>query len=324
MGDRWRAISSASLIGSGDFGSSHKTYTKYWGCVSFGLSVLCGIPYINTNVLLFPFLYLSITSIYLLTKILLKNMNEKFCVLSSIFIVVMFDPIKLIFQFSFHSFAFFTLFISLTLFLLVIKSDNSGKRSKLTTENIIILVLSSLFLVQSLMTYILPALMGLVIIFLYCLFSTNFKRYLKVLLIFYFIFIIILIILDLIASNFFSFWSLQFLSGFSGILFNFMSVRPYSLRITFTSLLFYTFLLSSFFLLFFVYRFSSRLSIIINKIKLKTNFILEKKHIYLFVFIFTLFLIFILITNLDLRFLFLYSKIQSSRFHDLHQAPFGH
>ncbi len=307
-GDRWRGISSASLIGNGDFGSSQNTYAKYWGCVSFGLSVLCGIPYINTNVLLFLFLYLSITSIYLLTKILLKNMNEKFCVLSSIFIAILFRPHLLIFQFSYHSFAFFSLFISLTLFFIVIKSDHLENKQKLTTENIILLAFSSLFLVQSLMSYILPALMGIVIVFLYCLFSTNIKQYIRVLLIFYVLFIIFLLIFDLIAFNFFSFSCFQHLSGFSGIPFNFVHVTPYSLRITLTSLLFYTLLLSSFFLLSFVYKFSRRLSIIINKIKLKINFILEKKHKYLFVFIFTFFSICLLITNLDLRFLILYSR----------------
>ena len=307
-GDRWRGISSASLIGEGDFGSSQNTYTKYWGSISFGLSVLCGIPYINTNVLLFPFLYLSITSIYLLTKILLKNMNEKFCVLSSIFIVIMFDPIKLIFQLSFHSFAFFTLFNSLTLFFIVIKSDNLEKRSNLTTKNIVLLALSSLFLVQSFMLYILPAVMGLLIIFLYSLFSMNLKQYLRILLIFYIFFIIILLIFDLIALNFFSFWCFQHLSGFSGIPFNFVYISPYSLRITLTSLLFYTFLLSSLFLLYFLYKFSKYLSIIVQKAKDITKLILRKKYKNWIFYLFIFFSIFLLIVNLNFYFLIFYIK----------------
>ena len=307
-GDRWRGISSASLIGEGDFGSSQNTYTKYWGCISFGLSALCGIPYINTNVLLFPFLYLSITSIYLLIKILLKNMNKKFFVLSSIFAVIMFDSIKLIFQFSLHSFAFFTLFISLTLFFTVVKSDYLEKRSNLTKKNIALLVLSSMFLVQSLMLYILPGVMGLLIIFLYSLFSMNLKQYLRILLIFYIFFIIILLIFDLIALNFFSFWCFQHLSGFSGILFNFVYISPYSLRITLTSLLFYTFLLSSLFLLYFLYKFSKDLSIIVQKAKDITKLILRKKYKNWIFCLFIFFFIFLLIVNLNFYFLIFYIK----------------
>lgn len=305
-GDRWRAISSASLIGTGDFGLSQDTYTKYWGCVSFGLSVLCGIPYINTNVLLFLFIYLSITSVYLLIKILLKNMNEKLCVLSSIIIAILFNPHLLIFQFSYHSFVFFSLFISLTLFFIVIKSDHLENRQKLTTENKILLILSSLFLIQSFILYFIPALMGIGIIFLYGLFSANIKQYLRVFLIFYLLFILSFIIIDLFAFNFFSFWCLQFLSGFSGIPFNFFQIKPYSLRITYTSLFFYTLLLSTLFLLCIVYKFSSRLSIIINKIKLKINFVLEKKLKYLFVFSSIFFSICLLIADVDLYSLIFY------------------
>jgi len=310
-GDRWRGISSASLIGTGDFGLSQDTYTKYWGCISFGLSVLCGIPYINTNVFLFPFLYLSITSIYLFIKILLKNMNTKFCVLSSIFLVLMFDPIKLIFQFSFHSVSFFALFVSLTLFFIVFKADNLEKRSNLTRGNIVLLTFSSLFLVQSLMLYILPGVLGLVFFILYSLFSTtNRKQYLRVLLIFYFLFILLLAIFDVVALNFFSFWCFQQLSGFSGIAFNFMSVRPFSLRIALTSILFYIILLSSFFLLYLYFKFFGGSIFRIKKLKLRINFVLKKKYKYFFVSLFTFFSFFLLISNLDLWLLIFYSKTQ--------------
>jgi len=298
-GDRWRGISPASLIGSGNFATTHTGYIKYWGSVSFGLSVLCGIPYINTNVLLFPFLYLSITSVYLFTKALLSHIEEKFCVLASIFIAIVFDPIKLNFQFSFHSFAFFSLFISLALFFIVVKSDHMENREKLITKDKVLLVLSALFFVQSIITYYLPFLIGIITIFLYSLFSNNFKQYLKRFLVFYGFFIIFFLIIDLMVLNYFSFWSFQFLSVFSEIPFNFVHIRPYSLRIALTAFLFYTIFLSSLLILFFIYKFSSRLSSIIKKVKLKINTILEKKHKFLFIFLAIFILICFFLANLD-------------------------
>ena len=170
-------------------------------------------------------------------------------------------------------FSFFSLFISLTLFFIVINSDHLKNREKGSIENKVLLVLSSFFLVQSFMSYFLPPIIGFITIFLYSLFSANFKQYLKELLIFYGSFIIFLFIFDLIALNFFSFWSFQFLSSFSEMPFNFVSVRPYSLRIILTALLFYTMLLISLFVLIFIYKFSSNLSTLIIKTKLKIKII---------------------------------------------------
>jgi len=300
-GDRWRAISSAISIGipnTRTFELSH-TYTKYWGCISFGLSVLCGIPYVNTNVLLFIFLYLSITSIYLFTKVLLNNMSEKFCVLSSIFITVLFNPYILIVQFSFHSFAFFTFFNSLTLFLIVIKSNVSKEEQKVTIENKILVILSSLFLVQSLMIYFIPALIGIAIFLLYGLFTSNIKYYLKNFLIFYAFFIFFLLIFDLMSYNFFSFWCMHNFSTFSGLPFDFPHLQPELIKISFTSINFYIILLIILFFLFLFFKFAEKISIIFKKLKLKINIILEKKVKYLTIFIITFISICLLIVSLE-------------------------
>ena len=303
-GDRWRGISSASLIGTGEFGKSQHTYAKYWGCVSFGLSKLCGIPYINTNTLLFPFLYLSITSIYILTKALLNKHDEKLCVLSSFFITLLFFPVLLIFQFSYHTFAFYTLFLSLTLFFIIIKSDNIENNKPKTIEKILFLALSAFFLVQSFILYFIPALMGFLTIFIYILFSSRIKHYFRLFLIFYAFFISFLTIFDLIALNFFSFWCFQALTAFTGIPFNFYYVTPFSLRIILTSLLFYSILLSSFLILYFIiYRFIDYLSGLILRLKMKIKFIIgKKKHLYaLFAFFCLFFSFYLLIANLDLN-----------------------
>ena len=310
-GDRWRSISSGTSIGLLDTSPfDSPPYVKYWGFVSFSLSNLCGLPYINTNALLFPFLYLSITSIYLLTKALLNNMNEMFSVLSSIFIVIfsqLFITIslnqlirglhyRLLFhQFTYHSYAYFSLFVSLTLFFIVIRSNNKEHRSKLTTENIVLLALSSLFLIQSLLSYYIPSLVGILIIFLYCPFSKNIQKYLRHFLIFYFFFIIFFIAFDLMAFNFFGYYILNFLSYFSGISLHFPQVELRSLRFLLISLVVYSFLISFFILLFLIYKFSSRWSIIIEKIKLHKNFILKKKFKYFFIFMICFFSICLLI-----------------------------
>lgn len=304
-GDRWRAIAFATTIGVPGTTTFElaDTYTKYWGCISFSLSVLCGIPYINTNVLLFPFLYLSITSSYLLIKALLDKMNEKYCILSSIFIAVFFQPMMLMVQFSFHSFAFFTLFLSLTLFFIVIKSSPLENKQKLNTENRVLLALSALFLVQSLMTYSIPALMGIITIFLYSMFSANKKHYLRVLLVFYGFFIIFFISFDLVALNFFSFWIIHNLSSFIGIplhnLYLAENINMFTRLIN--SIRLYAFLLSILIVLIFIY-YSKKNSYRINKVRLKKKSILEKKYKYLFVFIFILLLICILIASLDFTF----------------------
>ena len=60
-GDRWRGIYFASYLGNPNilsFNYAGDRYYIYWGFISFSLSILSGIPFINTNVLLFPLLYL--------------------------------------------------------------------------------------------------------------------------------------------------------------------------------------------------------------------------------------------------------------------------
>ena len=307
-GDRWRPISSSLLVGVPDISpfTSFVAYPRYWGIIIFSLSVLCGIPYINTNVLLFLFLYLSFTSIYLFTKALLNNKNSKFCFLSSIFIAILFHPTELIYQFSFHSFAFYSFFLSLTFFFIVIKSDDLKNSAYLKRGNIVMLALSSIFLVQSLITYYIPGLIGLITIFLYCIFSENIKHYLRDLLIFYGFFIIFFSIIDFMSYFCFSYDCIMFLSNFSGIPLSFSQISPRALRYFLGALIFYPILFSSLILLLIVYKFSRHFSIIIKKVKLKINTILEKRFfvylLFFFILIFISLSLCLLIAN-DLTFL---------------------
>ena len=138
-GDRWRSNSSAIMIGTsenGIFYSGAKNYAKYWSCIIFALSRFCGIPYINVNVLLFLFLYLSSTTSYLLSKALLSHMSEHYSVLSSIFITLLFNTAMLVVQFSYHTFAFLLLFISITFFFMITKSNHRIENHKMNTEDL--------------------------------------------------------------------------------------------------------------------------------------------------------------------------------------------
>ena len=296
-GDRWRGISSASLIGTRDF-EIFNIYVKYWGCISFSLGVLLGIPYINANVFLLPFMYLSITSIYLLMKVLLKNLDERYSILSCIFITLLFRPEVLILQFGYRTYSYLSFFMSLTLFFIILKSDLIQTLKNRKNIKLRILGLSSLFLLQAFICYFISALVGFITILLFTFFSGNLKHNAKKLLIFLGFFIILLFLIDLMAYNFFSFWCMQFLTYFTGIPFNFHNIEIWHLRMILSSILFYALLLFSFISLFLIYKFSSPFLSIINKAKLKIERILEEKSkliLGFFYFFITISLLFIII-----------------------------
>lgn len=58
-GDTYRGIVYANFIGQNnkDLFFKYGLSKIYWGYVSFALSVLCGIFYVNVNAMLFPYLY---------------------------------------------------------------------------------------------------------------------------------------------------------------------------------------------------------------------------------------------------------------------------
>ncbi len=195
------------------------------------MSSLCGIPPINTCALLFPFLYLFITSIYLLIKALLFGLDDRYALLSTIFVVT-FSGLFYIFNssngvswlifsgmlfFWFKSFAIFLFIISFALFIIVNNSFQMRKKKLTLTlqiENYTIIVLSSFFLIYSYMLYFLPALMGFSLIFFYCLFSNNKKESFLNLLIYYTSFIIFYIFFDILFDFFFSWYNVNLFNLF--------------------------------------------------------------------------------------------------------------
>ena len=231
--DQYEAISYVQYIGNSDRTKYSKfyIYAIYWSYISFGMSSLCGIPPINTCALLFPFLYLFITSIYLLIKALLFDLDDRYALLSTIFVVT-FSGLFYIFNssngvswlifsgmlfFWFKSFAIFLFIISFALFIIVNNSFQMRKKKLTLTlqiENYTIIVLSSFFLIYSYMLYFLPALMGFSLIFFYCLFSNNKKESFFNLLIYYSSFITFYIFFDILLDFFFSWYNINLFNNF--------------------------------------------------------------------------------------------------------------
>ena len=188
-GDNWRAIGYALNIGGSDWAQFYTT-GAYWGYLSFSLSILSGIPYVNINAMLFPFLYLSVISTYLFMKAILHNLKEIYSVLSTILVIsfselfffnfnsnlgqgsipwVTFDSL---FFFRYKSFAFVLFLISMALFIITAKtSENLEKKPIYRMKNFIYIILGSFFLVQCSIHYFLPIIPGISLIFIYCFFS---------------------------------------------------------------------------------------------------------------------------------------------------------
>ena len=90
-GDSWRGINYAYYVGVSGTQLLEETfcgtYTIYWGYISFGLSAMGGLPYININVFLLPFLYIFVISSYILIKVLLNKSKESYAILATIFVL---------------------------------------------------------------------------------------------------------------------------------------------------------------------------------------------------------------------------------------------
>jgi len=219
-GDPWDAIKYAKHIG--DIGGNPlyiNSYPSFWGYISFGLSILGGLPFINLNTLLAPFSYLFITSIYLLTKALLFQHKTKYAILSilliSIFSGILLNPLVSplifvsIYYYIYKSFSYFLLFVSMAIFIILLK--NSTKEdywpNRKKVELFMYLGLIGFFLVVSFMTYIYPLFFGVLFLFIYCLFSSKHRKLINMkyycyLLIFIFVFLLIFdVIMDFYLSN---------------------------------------------------------------------------------------------------------------------------
>lgn len=317
-GDNWRGTVSAYLIGDLNYSPVESTasYSIYWGYVSFGLSILSGLPFININVLLFPFLYIYILSLYLFLKTLLYGLKEKYIILSLIIIILFsswpFQGAKImfrlngLFQFSYRSFAFFTLFLSMAMFIINNKNNNNElKYKKLKSESILINFLSAFFLLQSFMTYFLTIIPAITVFITYFLFSEKKKETLKNIQVFWLFFTILFVIIDIISIFFFSY----IVSTWVSMLFNipfYIYAESYMVRRFLTSFLIYGILITIYLIQIFFSKFSIKFQVLYIKLQSFRSRLLSRCKLspkFLFLGFFSTYTILLIMFLFHIRFL---------------------
>jgi hypothetical protein len=202
--DDWVAISPTIYIGEEDLNPlTDRNYPAFWGYIIFGLSKIFGIPFVNTNAILAPFCYLSVTSSYIFFKTLISEKNKNIVLLSTI-LFLSFSGIfsilstlrsyhlsAIIFQleihFSYKTYSYLTFLLSLSFIILIIKNGflNQEKEFSLLFYKFKHLILSAYLLVLSFIVYMIPLLIGILLVFIFCTFykknkkSKNFKIFLQ-------------------------------------------------------------------------------------------------------------------------------------------------
>jgi hypothetical protein len=198
-GDSWVSLAPNNYIGYSntspiEWGKINTYYPIFWSYISFGLSILCGLPYFNTNALLAIFCYLYITSVYLMMKAILFNYKEKYITFSTILISITSNlfyfkydyghgglpAITFVceFYFIYKSYAYILFIVAIAFFIFLSKTSNNEDADDNELKEIKdskFLILIAFFLTISFMLYMLPLLMGIVFIFLYCIFSDKKK-----------------------------------------------------------------------------------------------------------------------------------------------------
>jgi len=268
-GDSWRGIQYAYFVGDSSYNPfwGPGEYVKYWGYVSFSLGSFCGIPYLNANVMLFPFVYLFVFSIYLMVKALLHNLKQYYSILATILIVTysgLFYPLNYeitipslisngIFIFDYKGFSFIFFIMSLALFIIITKTSKNSKENKklYLREEFPIIILAAFFLVQSCMIYFFPIIPGFFFIFIYAICYRRTNQVFKYAMIFWSIFITLFIISDTLCNGYLSYFVMNRLYYFSDI--SFFNKNRFNEYIT------YIFLLISLFFVFIIYSISNKL-----------------------------------------------------------------
>lgn len=242
VGDSWSGISSAKYVGTETSPiDKHYTYAIYWGYISFALSVLSGIPYININVLLCFFTFLSVFSIYLFMKSILRSFHNKYSVLSTIFVltfsaffyffnenigVINFEwksiPLmtyNLILQFTYKTFSFIVFIFAMTIFINIcnnISNTNKSFRYLYKSGKFKIFALCAFFLIQSYILYYYSLIVAIPLLLLYSIFSYNNKQSLRYFLFLMYILFIFFIIFDIMMNFLLTNIPLSFASTFLG------------------------------------------------------------------------------------------------------------
>lgn len=295
VGDVWATTSPAFYIGRSNIipyedMNYYRTYPFFWGYLSFGLSVMSGLPYININTILIAFSYLYITSNYILIKAILRGFHEKYILLSTVFVLIL-QVYFYVFFLMYKAYSWSLLYLCIALFIGIITRNDIKISVEADGKNLIkmkefkILILGVFFLMIGFMTYVYPLIIGLIFIFLYCLFSEKRKRpyIFKYLIYFVSILIPIFIFFDLLMNFHLSNLIVsQFLKFFQNELIqSIFNIVP-------RQILIYMFLIGILFSLFFFKYIFFKISEREINFKLKLN---KKNIFYLLLFIFTILII---------------------------------
>ncbi|MHA1284445.1 MAG: hypothetical protein ACTSQP_18245 [Promethearchaeota archaeon] len=212
VGDAWAATKSAFYIGRLNITFYEDTnyyhyYPFFWGYISFGLSVMSGLPYININTILIPFCYIYITSTYILIKTILEQFQEKYILLSTLFVLIL-QNYFYIFFLLYKAYSWSLLYICLAIFIGIIKRNenkislNKDGKYLIKIKEFKMFILGVLFLIIGYMTYVYPLIIGPIFLFFYCFFSDKRKRpyFFKYFAYFVFLQISIFIFFDLLIN----------------------------------------------------------------------------------------------------------------------------
>ena len=235
--DNYRLLNFSDFVGRPDtqLRDIFYIYSTYWSYIIYSISALTGLPAINTSVMLFPFIYLSITSIYILMRTILTNFKTSYAILSTVLAVsysylfyiirysssqeiefLLIPPFAYdaILTFRYKSFSTVLYTMSLSLFLITVKKNkNKLVLINQKREDLPLLILSSFLLMQSLMVYYLPVIPALILIFILFIFNVREKEFFKKYLTFFTSLIIFFLFFDIAGNKIFS-WTIvrQFFS----------------------------------------------------------------------------------------------------------------
>ncbi|TFG24469.1 MAG: oligosaccharide repeat unit polymerase [Promethearchaeota archaeon] len=225
QGDSWWPLGPCNYIGRKDidiidlYHDQH--YPPFAGYILVGLGSLTGLPYLNTNALLAPFSYVSITSMYIFMKSILDKYNPDFSYLSTILVSIygglfLLYPIQInnwfnishysfrsMFIFDYKTITFILFYIALSFFFYSIGSnsivDKSSKINKLYKPlELKLIILASFLLIIGYLIYMIPLIPAIYISFFYFLFSKKQlkKKIFSTLLLFWLMIILFFIIFD--------------------------------------------------------------------------------------------------------------------------------
>ncbi|MFX1396111.1 MAG: hypothetical protein ACFFAS_03600 [Promethearchaeota archaeon] len=235
--DNWIAAGFANYIGKSNLNPltdrlTHETYPVLWGYITFSLSALTGMPLINLISMLVPLSYISVGSIYIITRIILHKFDKKYAFVASLFFLISFQA-TFNFSFSYKSFAFFLFLMSLAFFYSLIVSNSTteqvSQQEKRDFSNKLLL-LTTFFFIVSCFTYIVPFLMGFIILTIISFFSKREVRFLafKNLVIMCFLFLLFFLLFDAISFFYFSrslIYSFMYYTGIE-VLINLIEIVP--------------------------------------------------------------------------------------------------